>query len=459
MHDFEFNGVYCSNSTNIDIAGNYIWGNAYSNSSSSDVLLYGTSGSSKRVNITKNFCFSNNSQGIYVDALGTDSDVLIEGNICVTLDPSTWVEVSSGSLLRRHGIAVGYNGTSGRYVVSANICRNTRQTGIYYQGGIASNDGVQIIGNQCTSNGINAVTPGLAAGIYVATQGDGDIIANNLIEDFSGSLELSGCGIRVSPAATTAVSTYAQTMVSNNVIRASAAHGIVLSGYSRNCEVHDNVITNSTYSDIAWFPVAAVTNVGNHTIKNNKVERANTTRAGVELDFQASTYPIYVTNNYLLGKDYTISATGNVGVKWSGNPTVYVLNNQIRNFYYGVYQSNYLTGRAFSQQFIDRNAFSFCTTGIMVAGTTTNPVLPVQDNVFVSVTNKTSGAALGGFSVAYIAQRFGDNIYFQAGAVPSVGTWAVGDRAQQSTPAVGSPKGWMCTVAGTPGTWVSEGNL
>lgn len=37
--------------------------------------------------------------------------------------------------------------------------------------------------------------------------------------------------------------------------------------------------------------------------------------------------------------------------------------------------------------------------------------------------------------------------------------WRVGDRAVNNTPAVGQPKSWVCTVAGTPGTWVSEGNL
>lgn len=42
---------------------------------------------------------------------------------------------------------------------------------------------------------------------------------------------------------------------------------------------------------------------------------------------------------------------------------------------------------------------------------------------------------------------------------PSAGTWSVGDRVFNSTPAVGQPKSWACTVAGTPGTWVSEGNL
>jgi hypothetical protein len=44
-------------------------------------------------------------------------------------------------------------------------------------------------------------------------------------------------------------------------------------------------------------------------------------------------------------------------------------------------------------------------------------------------------------------------------AAPTSGTWAVGDYCKNSKPAVGQPKGWYCTVAGTPGIWTSEGNL
>lgn len=46
-----------------------------------------------------------------------------------------------------------------------------------------------------------------------------------------------------------------------------------------------------------------------------------------------------------------------------------------------------------------------------------------------------------------------------AAAAPITGTWDRGDRAFHSAPVVGSPKGFICTVAGTPGTWVSEGVL
>lgn len=37
--------------------------------------------------------------------------------------------------------------------------------------------------------------------------------------------------------------------------------------------------------------------------------------------------------------------------------------------------------------------------------------------------------------------------------------WTKGSKVLNSVPAVGQPKGWICTVSGNPGTWVSEGNL
>ena len=66
-----------------------------------------------------------------------------------------------------------------------------------------------------------------------------------------------------------------------------------------------------------------------------------------------------------------------------------------------------------------------------------------------------------GYAVAATAPQ---RIFYSSGTPASTSpwnasAWIVGDRAFNSAPAVGSPKGWLCTVAGTPGTWVSEGNL
>jgi len=54
---------------------------------------------------------------------------------------------------------------------------------------------------------------------------------------------------------------------------------------------------------------------------------------------------------------------------------------------------------------------------------------------------------LGGFTISY------------GTAAPTTGAHIVGDEHKNSVPTVGQPKAWLCTVAGTPGTWVSTGNL
>lgn len=46
-----------------------------------------------------------------------------------------------------------------------------------------------------------------------------------------------------------------------------------------------------------------------------------------------------------------------------------------------------------------------------------------------------------------------------ASAMPTGGAHLQGEIVKNSAPSVGQPKGWVCTVAGTPGTWVSEGTL
>lgn len=73
-----------------------------------------------------------------------------------------------------------------------------------------------------------------------------------------------------------------------------------------------------------------------------------------------------------------------------------------------------------------------------------NAVITAAPGALVGITSN-SGTGL-------IVEQLGN-------AAPVTGTWAVGDRIEQSVPAVGQPKGWRCTVAGSPGTWVSEGNL
>ncbi len=60
-------------------------------------------------------------------------------------------------------------------------------------------------------------------------------------------------------------------------------------------------------------------------------------------------------------------------------------------------------------------------------------------------------------STGYVSQTT-RGIFYDTSA-PASGTFNRGDRVFNSNPAAGSPKAWACTVSGSPGTWVSEGNL
>jgi len=70
---------------------------------------------------------------------------------------------------------------------------------------------------------------------------------------------------------------------------------------------------------------------------------------------------------------------------------------------------------------------------------------------------KTAGS--GYLDLGQTEVRIATHILASGTTAPASGSYLVGARCWNSAPAVGSPKGWICTVAGTPGTWVSEGNL
>uniref|UniRef100_A0AAU8BBC3 Tail fiber n=1 Tax=Bacillus phage Adastra TaxID=3143958 RepID=A0AAU8BBC3_9CAUD len=44
-------------------------------------------------------------------------------------------------------------------------------------------------------------------------------------------------------------------------------------------------------------------------------------------------------------------------------------------------------------------------------------------------------------------------------SAPTVGTWNVGDTIMNSTPGILTKRGWVCTTAGTPGTWQTLGEV
>lgn len=72
---------------------------------------------------------------------------------------------------------------------------------------------------------------------------------------------------------------------------------------------------------------------------------------------------------------------------------------------------------------------------------------------------KKDGRIVNHFYLASPISTSRGNIEVTLNDIPTIDTWIAGDRVVNSNQRVGSPKSWICIESGTPGTWVSEGNL
>lgn len=106
----------------------------------------------------------------------------------------------------------------------------------------------------------------------------------------------------------------------------------------------------------------------------------------------------------------------------------------------------------------------------LTGGDNTTPIyFTVADNVkqvYVGVGGGTASAEIISITLdaldpipAPVIEQFPEALTPLATQAPAYGTWNRGQVIKNGAPSAGQPRGWVCTVSGTPGTWVSEGNL
>lgn len=146
-----------------------------------------------------------------------------------------------------------------------------------------------------------------------------------------------------------------------------------------------------------------------------------------------------ITNNCMVGASF-IARSGSTS--WAGSNELNFANNRVtEESATGLFINSFSTGHKIK------------LFGNMLGKKITNSSgtyygLPIGNSVL-------TGTAIdwnGGTTVGIRGELY-------KSAAPTTGTWAINDRVFNSAPSVGQPKSWVCTVAGTPGTWVSEGNL
>jgi hypothetical protein len=203
---------------------------------------------------------------------------------------------------------------------------------------------------------------------------------------------------------------------------------------SPRCTISNNVIehTSPTYAIDVIARSGVIVN--DTAILNNSV-RASQYGISVNRADTATHESLRMIGNYVEGPTVQsvaialVSGSSIIGNIIYGDSIVFELNNSVRS-------------RMEGNSLISADA---ANPVIFFVGTNTGSIFSETNTIIGRVSN----SAASGVTVS----QYGNT-------APVTGNnWNVGDRVIQSVPVVGQPKGWRCTVAGNPGTWVSEGNL
>lgn len=108
------------------------------------------------------------------------------------------------------------------------------------------------------------------------------------------------------------------------------------------------------------------------------------------------------------------------------------------------------------------DAATLSTFSVNLDSTTGNLLLGLARNISVAnAAASTMGFRMGlGTSMDLVpALQLGTNLIAYGSAAPAVGTWSVGDVVWNTGVVAGGSPGWVCTTAGTPGTWKAMANV
>lgn len=328
--------------------------------------------------------------------------------------------------------------------------------------------------NQCIGNTIQDVqgsivsNPSSGAGIYVVGLGaggtliQGNIITNCCINTGNESLAPAGIGVNGSAAGS------APMLIQGNVIsNMTQYHGIYVSDCLGGVSVTGNTVNmpaaNSTGAGIK------VANSAGVTVTANTVGLVTSTNpnAGILLEANtASNNNITVSNNTVTGghssqiRTVQVGGSLNSGIVISGNQltggdascipltfdtasagNVLVANNNIRATTQPAIQQPGCTFIRYVGNFINSTG----SVTLAFTGTNSSSFFD-RSNIGFPITGAVSNAGTG-----LIIEQLGSN-------VPSAGTWAIGDTIRNTGPVATGVYEWICTTAGTPGTFKTISN-
>jgi parallel beta-helix repeat protein len=330
-------------------------------------------------------------------------------------DPSVEANCIALSLYVGAIVSNNYGDDCGRNLVKLEFCEDVIiDSNLYSNNRVANFNAMQAQG-EChnlvfSNNVLRSVGHGFQVSSNVGTMTN-IVIDGNVIEDITGTAGTPDGIVLQNVSGVT---------ITNNTIRNAFRFGIYAAVVFGNVVISSNIVTNTGGSGVAGPAIFVGPNAGT-TIDSLVIE--GNMCAGHQM----------VTNGIISIQQGSGAAATIAALVLSNNTLIGVgaTNNR------GMYST---TGIVFTRGIVSGNVSDAIDQFVVGAGSG----LSFRNNVSASLLapDTTMGRAIPA-----------------ASAIPSSGTFQVGDVVFHSAPAPSGNIGWVCTTAGSPGTWKAFGTI
>ena len=456
------------------IAGNQFYDGDWDTlaSNSADIFLGGTK--VREATVTGNRCCSNTLLGIM--CLDPNANTVIADNTVVTMDASRAELTAASPGLRKAGIEIQYNtGThdesTSEYeaVISNNKIANCRWSGISLQYNGLQPGGMRgtIVGNNIRNVCLETGTPSqyLQAGILCSGYRE-VVISSNVVTKVNDmpSLAAGGAGIQLALAADTYLGEVPSAIVSGNLISDCTGKAIRMYDITGDVVLNGNLIRDFDMG-LEVFTLSTPTRMAKMVVTGNEwysERQVDSTQLSIAI---ATTTDLTFSNNHieLLGT-FTSSYYG----MQVSSPNCRIFGNRfLANGTVGNQRALRVMGTTARHTELQcaNNSFENWNIGFFVEGsaTTIGPVLH-SNCEFIACTTPTANSQV---NIVFPGRRFANNVNKQNVEVfhtdtpvtSGGGNWLAGDRVIHNGASSGQPMGWVCTIAGNPGTWIPMASM
>jgi hypothetical protein len=342
------------------------------------------------------------------------------------------------------------SGTNRVGIVSLNSPTTTTQDGLYFnrlrfygwnQCVVLSSTWNTTISNCVAQNINNFVTLGQSNGQTIGTR-----IINNRMTYASGGLG-SGDKYAIDIVGTTSFNESVH-ILQNQIF-----------GFVRNINAYQCTFLNVIGNDLSGssIVIALLTPNGGYNICNNYIEVTGT-GTGIVCSQQSVETHTTRTN---IEQNYFVAATGTalLGIEFNSTINTHQWNATIRDNTFTGFVTADIRLYACGKTLVDNNrCMSTTPTNSIFLGQVLGSPVILTNNYFNKAVFADVPADITDGKL--ILQNNVESNSFQStrqAAAPTTGTWRVGDIVYNNAPASAGYVGFVCTVAGTPGTWKSFG--